>query len=86
MKQASEIQVEDMITARMRRDGPDIERIGVQEAKDGWRCYWVWLMNDAPRLTKKERDEVLARANLILADLQRDFAIVRTRKPSPTKA
>ena len=26
MKQATEIQVEDMITARMRRDDPDLER------------------------------------------------------------
>ena len=75
-----------MITARMRHDNPDIERIGVREAKDGWHCYWVWLMSDAPRLTKKERDEVLAKANLILDDLQKDLAIVRTRKPSPTKA
>jgi len=86
MRQASEIQVEDMITARMRRDDPDIERIGVRQAKDGWRCYWVWLMKDAPRLSTKEREAILAKANLILADLEKDFAIVRTRKPSPTKA
>ncbi|MBV9405156.1 MAG: hypothetical protein JO211_07415 [Acidobacteriaceae bacterium] len=35
MKQATEIQVEDMITVLMRREDPDIKRIGVQEARDG---------------------------------------------------
>ena len=85
MKQASEIQVEDMITVLMRRDDPDIERIGIHESDTGWQCNWVWLMSDVPRVTKKERNEILARANLILSDLQKDFAILKTKLPPPQR-
>ena len=67
----------------MRREDPDIERIGIHESDAGWQCNWVWLVRDAPRLTKNERNELLAKANLILADLQKDFAILRTRKLPP---
>jgi hypothetical protein len=37
MKQTNEIEIEDIITASLRRDDPDIERIGVHHDGAGWR-------------------------------------------------
>ena len=76
MKQVSGGEIEDIITARMRRDDPDIERVGVRHEEQGWCCLWVWVMNDAPRLTAKERGSILYQANLILAELLKDYEIV----------
>ena len=83
MKQVSDVEIEYIITARMRRDDPDIERVGVRREEQGWCCHWVWVMNDAPRLTATERGAILHTANLILAELLKDYAIVATRRQQP---
>jgi len=85
MKQVTDVEIEDIITAKMRRDDPDIERVGVRQEEQGWRCHWVWVMNDAPRLTAKERGAILENANLILAELLNDYEIVLVRGPLPEK-
>jgi len=80
MRQTSESEIEDIITSRLRRDDPDIERISIREEGVGWRCHWIWLANDAPRLTMEEWNTVLDKANLILVDLLKDCTIVKRRK------
>ena len=85
MKQTSEIEIEDIITARLRREDPDIERIGVHHDGADWRCHRVWLAKDAPRLYAEETKTILQKANLILADLLKGREIVRTRKLPPGK-
>ncbi|MBV9977016.1 MAG: hypothetical protein JO105_16640 [Hyphomicrobiales bacterium] len=83
MKQGSDVAIEYIITARMRRDDPDIERVGVRREEQGWCCHWVWVMNDAPRLTATERGAILYKANLILAELCKDYEKVSVRGPLP---
>jgi len=83
MKQVSDVEIEDIITGRRRRDDPDIERVGVRQEEQGWCCHWVWVMNDAPRLTAQERDAILYKANLMLAELLKVYEIVSIRGPLP---
>jgi len=61
MKQANEVETEDIITVRMRRDDPDIERVGVRVEQQGGCCHGVWRMHDAARLTAAERGSTTTR-------------------------
>jgi hypothetical protein len=56
MKQTNGTEIEDIITASLRREDPDIERIGIHHDGHGWRCHRVWLAKHAPRLSAKETE------------------------------
>ena len=85
MNKTKDIEIEDIITARMRREDPDIERVGVHHDIHGWQCHRVWLAKDAPRPSAKETKAILDKANVILADLLSEHEIVRYEEATTGK-
>ena len=74
-KRTKRVHIEDMLTIRLRRDNPDVQRIGVERGPNGWRCHPLWLHKDGPALSKTETAEILAEANKLLAQLLQEFEI-----------
>ena len=77
MRAIQVIHVEDMITASMRQRYPDIERIGIRHSAQGWRCESVWMSKGAASPSDSDYLSLLAEADRLLADIQRDFEIVQ---------
>jgi len=59
---------------RLRRQHPEIERIGIERGPTGWRSHRVWLRKRAPQSDAKT-GAVLVEANRVLAELLESFEI-----------
>jgi hypothetical protein len=77
MRAIQVIQVEDMITAKMRQRYPDIERIGIRRGAQGWRCESVWMSKGAASPSDSDYQRLLAEADSLLADILHDYEIVQ---------
>ena len=70
-------EVEEILTVKLKQVHPSIERIGIEHAPTGWRCYRVWSAKAMAAPSPDKMDKLLAEANTMLAELQKHFEIVK---------
>ncbi|MBV8829963.1 MAG: hypothetical protein JO108_12120 [Acidobacteriaceae bacterium] len=69
-------EIEEMLAVRLRPRHPDVDRVGIECGPRGWTSREVSLVKSAKTATRVKKEELLAEANFILAELQKHFEIV----------
>ena len=72
--------MEDMLGMCLRRQHPEINRIGIEHGPTGWRCHRVWLRKRAPQWPDAKTEAILAEANKLLDELLQSFEIEDERR------